>query len=87
MGLCLFVGDALDIVADLLTKATGAAVTVDDMVEVAKDVLKTELEFNKKACFTKADDRLPAFFKTEKLPPQDLVFEFADEELDKTINL
>jgi aldehyde:ferredoxin oxidoreductase len=87
MGLCLFVGDALDIVADLLTKATGAAVTVDDMVEMAKDVLKTELEFNKKACFTKADDRLPAFFKTEKLPPQDLVFEFADEELDKTINL
>ena len=47
-----------------------------------KEILKKEREFNKKAGFTNLDDRLPEFFKTEPLPPHNVVFDVPDEELD-----
>jgi aldehyde:ferredoxin oxidoreductase len=53
-----------------------------DVTSYGKDVLKKEREFNKKAGFTEADDRLPEFFKTEPLPPHNVVFDVPDEELD-----
>ena len=36
--------------------------------------------------FTAADDRLPAFFYEDKLPPQDVVFEVTDEDLDSVFD-
>ncbi|MCD6506977.1 hypothetical protein J7M22_10180 [Candidatus Poribacteria bacterium] len=36
--------------------------------------------------FTNADDRLPSFFKVEKLPPHNVVFDVPDEELDTVYN-
>ena len=45
-------------------------------------VLKAEREFNRKAGFTKEDDRLPKFFYEEPLPPHNTVFVISDEELD-----
>ena len=53
-----------------------------DVTSYGKDVLKKEREFNKKAGFTEADDRLPEFFRTEPLPPHNVVFDVPDEELD-----
>jgi aldehyde:ferredoxin oxidoreductase len=53
-----------------------------DVTSYGKDVLKKERDFNKKAGFTEADDRLPEFFKTEPLPPHNVVFDVPDEELD-----
>lgn len=53
-----------------------------DVTSYGKDILKKEREFNKKAGFTEADDRLPEFFKTEPLPPHNVVFDVPDEELD-----
>jgi aldehyde:ferredoxin oxidoreductase len=47
-------------------------------------VLKEEMEFNRKAGFTNADDRLPAFYYEEPLPPHNTVFVISDEELDST---
>ena len=41
-----------------------------------------EREFNRAAGFTNAHDRLPEFFRTEKLPPFDVVFDVSDEEMD-----
>ena len=41
---------------------------------------------NEKAGFTPADDRLPEFFKIEKLPPHNQVFDVPDEELDRVFN-
>jgi len=48
--------------------------------------LQAELEFNRKAGFTKADDRLPKMFYEEPLPPHNKVFQFTGEELDETLN-
>jgi aldehyde:ferredoxin oxidoreductase len=45
-------------------------------------VLKAELEFNRKAGFTKKDDRLARFFYEEPLPPHNKVFLVGDEDLD-----
>ncbi|MBN1255130.1 MAG: aldehyde ferredoxin oxidoreductase [Deltaproteobacteria bacterium] len=49
-------------------------------------VLKAEREFNKKAGFTKEDDRLPQFYYKEPLPPHNTVFVISDEQLDSTFD-
>jgi aldehyde:ferredoxin oxidoreductase len=56
--------------------------TVDDVAVIGKQIIDTELEFNRKAGFTSLDDRLPEFMREEKLPPFDGVFDVTDDELD-----
>ena len=92
-GLCLFVAfcvldepDAMGAIVDMLNARYGASLTGDDVVELGKRILKTEREFNTAAGFTSADDRLPRFFKTEKLAPHNAVFDVPDEELDTVYN-
>jgi aldehyde:ferredoxin oxidoreductase len=89
-GYCLFIAFAiLDIpeglegVVESLSGVLGVNLTVDDVAPIGMSIIKTELEFNKAAGFTSTDDRLPEFFKTEKLPPTNEVFDVTDEELDK----
>jgi len=48
-------------------------------------ILKAEKEFNRKAGFTKQDDRLPKFFYEEPLSPHDKVFPISDAELDSVL--
>ena len=48
-------------------------------------VLGIERDFNTMAGFNPADDRLPDFFRREKLPPHGVVFDVPDEELDATL--
>ena len=49
-------------------------------------VLEAERDFNRKAGFTKADDRLPRFFYEEPLPPHNTVFVISDEQIDSTFD-
>ena len=86
MGLCNFCGGALptmEILAQLLTKATGKNIDVEVVIEMGRDTLRSERRFNKAAGFTKVDDRLPRFFKTESLSPRELVFDVTDHALDE----
>ena len=53
---------------------------------MGKSVLKNEREFNIKAGFTAAQDRLPEFFRKELLPPHGVTFKVKDEELDTLFN-
>ncbi len=71
-GMCLFIAFAVldqpetfQALLDLLNSFYGLNLTGDDVTALGKSVLKTERDFNSKAGFTSADDRLPAFFKTE----------------------
>jgi aldehyde:ferredoxin oxidoreductase len=89
-GYCLFIAFAiLDIpeglegVVESLSGVLGVNLTVNDVAPIGMSIIKTELDFNKAAGFTSLDDRLPEFFKTEKLPPTNEVFDVTDEELDK----
>lgn len=84
LGLCYFVGPSLstlDRAARLINARHGTSLSRDDLVAKAKAMLKLELDFNKKAGFTKADDTLPTFFKTEQLPPAGRTWDIPDDEL------
>ncbi|UCE82194.1 MAG: aldehyde ferredoxin oxidoreductase [Deltaproteobacteria bacterium] len=88
-GLCVFVAFAvldiasgLEAIPKMLNAQYGWALTLDDVIEYGKQILKTEREFNKAAGFTALDDRLPEFFHKEPLTPHNVVFDVADEELD-----
>ncbi|KUK40753.1 MAG: Aldehyde ferredoxin oxidoreductase [Clostridia bacterium 62_21] len=89
-GLCLFtafalldIPDALQATVDLINAQYGTTWTVDDAVAYGKEILRTEVGFNRAAGFTAAHDRLPEFMYEEKLPPHDAVFDVPDEDLDK----
>lgn len=89
-GLCLFVAfavlddpTAMDGICGMLGGLYGRPFSADDFLELGKRTLASERKFNAAAGFTAADDRLPDFFKTEKLAPHDATFDVPDEELDK----
>jgi len=88
-GLCLFVAfavldipDGFEAIVDMINAKFGLTLTGDDISSLGQRVLGMERDFNKRAGFTSADDRLPEFFKLEKLPPHDQVFDVSDEDLD-----
>jgi aldehyde:ferredoxin oxidoreductase len=92
-GLCLFVTfavldipDAFDAIVDMLNAKYGLSLTGDDVGSLGQRVLKMERDFNARAGFTPADDRLPEFFKLEKLAPHNEVFDVSDEDLDTVFN-
>ncbi|MBU1247141.1 MAG: aldehyde ferredoxin oxidoreductase [Proteobacteria bacterium] len=87
-GLCLFVAFAVldnaygvPTIADMVAALIGAPFTPDDVVNLGIGVLKDELEFNKAAGFTAADDQLPQFFTDEELPPHNVKWDFTAEEM------
>ena len=92
-GLCLFVAFAiLDIaeglegIVEMCNARYGWNKTVEDYLEMGKQVLRDERSFNKKAGIGDAKDDLPEFFRTEPLPPHNVVFDIPKEELNKVFN-
>ncbi len=92
-GLCLFVAfavldsdEALPSIVDMINAQYGTDLTVDDVTALGKQILTVEREFNEKAGFTKAHDRLPEFFQNEELPPHNVKFDLSDDELDSLYN-
>ncbi len=92
-GLCLFIAfsllddpEAMDALCEMFAGFWGKAITGDDITALGKSVLSTEWRFNAEAGFTAADDRLPRYFSTEKLPPHDVTFDVSDEELDSVFD-
>ncbi|WP_027722445.1 aldehyde ferredoxin oxidoreductase family protein [Maridesulfovibrio zosterae] len=88
LGLCLFVAfavldteDAVQCICDLVGAAHGIDYTADDFIALGVNTLKDELDFNRKAGFTKLDDQLPRFFSEEKLGPHDTIWDYSVEEL------
>lgn len=86
MGLCLFVGPLvpeMEIISRLLTKIFGKPFGVEDVLEIGRDVLRTELAFNRAGGMDSSNDRLPEFFLAEKLPPTGLAFDVPNGEIDQ----
>jgi len=75
--------DAFNAIVDMLNAKYGLSLTGDDISSLGKRVLEMERDFNRRAGFTPADDRLPEFFKFEKLPPHNEIFDITDEALDQ----
>jgi len=92
-GMCLFIAFAIldqpetfQALVDIIGAYTGTDFTADGVTELGKKVLAEERDFNDRAGFTKAHDRLPSYFKTEALPPHNVTFGVTDEELDKVFD-
>ena len=92
-GLCLFVAfavldddTALEGICEMFTGLLGRPFSAADFLALGKQTLVQERKFNAEAGFSAKDDRLPDFFKTEKLAPHDATFAVPDEELDEVYN-
>ncbi|WP_371360841.1 aldehyde ferredoxin oxidoreductase family protein [Sporomusa malonica] len=92
-GLCLFVAFAiLDIpegmegIVEMCNARYGWNYTLNDYLELGKEVLRDERAFNKAAGFGDESDDLPDFFRFESLKPHDVVFDIPKEELKQVFN-
>jgi aldehyde:ferredoxin oxidoreductase len=92
-GMCLFIAFAImdqpetfQALLDMLNAFYGTELTADGVVDLGKKVLSAERDFNKRAGFSKEDDRLPRFFYTDPIAPHNQVFSMKDEELDEVFN-
>ncbi len=92
-GYCLFIAFAIldqpetfDAMVQSINGFYNLNMTGDDVVALGRQILTTEREFNARAGFTAADDRLPDYFKREQLAPHNVVFDVPDEQLDQLYN-
>lgn len=92
-GMCLFVyfgiadsPEGYQAFIDMINAQYGINLTAGDIDELGETVLKIERDFNKKAGFTNAHDRLPEFMEYEPLSPHNVVWDFTPEEIDEVFN-
>ncbi len=85
-GLCLFARPPViadpQLMVDMINGRYGWGWTKEDLDRSNRDVLRTELEFNRRAGITAADYRLPEYMRDEPLPPHGATFDVPDSELD-----
>lgn len=92
IGLCLLAGGVMfspeggEAMVRMLSIRLGKELEWEDVMALGRRVLRAEREFNRKAGFTSAHDRLPEMFLKEPLPPHNKVFMIRDQELDKTFD-
>jgi aldehyde:ferredoxin oxidoreductase len=90
LGACIFTGSgfvaAPESIRDLLNSRYGWTVGSDILQVLGKETLRLEREFNLRAGFTKAHDRLPEWMTREPLPPHNAIFDVTEEDLDGVFN-
>lgn len=84
MGCCYFIGPSYENM-EILTAAVNAMYNLDlkreDIINLGKNILKTEILFNEKAGITNDMNDVPEFFKRESSEPSGLKFTFGKEVL------
>jgi aldehyde:ferredoxin oxidoreductase len=87
LGACVFAGfgfaAAPTTIRDLLNARYDWQVGEDILTVLGRMTIKLEREFNQRAGFTPADDRLPEWMTTEPLPPHNSVFNVPEHDLDR----
>ena len=71
----------LDLSAKLLAYMYGTDINMQAFPGIGTKTLMTERAFNSAAGFTAEDDRLPAYFYTERAKSTGAVFDFTDDEV------
>ncbi|MGB3700284.1 MAG: aldehyde ferredoxin oxidoreductase C-terminal domain-containing protein, partial [Anaerolineales bacterium] len=86
LGACIFSGFGFAQVPETIYELVNARYGTDHDIgllqELGRETIAYEREFNRRAGFTKSDDRLPEWMTREPLPPHNTVFDVPDEELD-----
>jgi aldehyde:ferredoxin oxidoreductase len=87
LGMCIFTGRVslaeTEIIEEAVYAITGWKTTFAELLEMGKEILSREREFNRRAGFTAAHDRLPEFMLKEPLPPNKGVFDIPQADLDR----
>jgi aldehyde:ferredoxin oxidoreductase len=84
MGCCYFIGpsyEVMKIVTSAINAMYNLELTIEDVINIGKHILKTELAFNENAGITKNKDDVPEFLRKEPSEPSGLKFTFTKEEL------
>ncbi|NPV70186.1 MAG: aldehyde ferredoxin oxidoreductase [Firmicutes bacterium] len=85
LGLCIFARQPVledpTMLVNMVNYLYGWTWTKETLSDLGRKTVGFELEFNRRAGFTRADDRLPDYMYTEKLPPHNVVFDVTDEEM------
>ncbi|MFC1885625.1 aldehyde ferredoxin oxidoreductase N-terminal domain-containing protein [Thermodesulfobacteriota bacterium] len=71
----------LGLCKDLINARYGINLDVNDLIEIGRETLRTELEFNKKSGFETVHDPDPEFVRTEPVAPKDTVFDIDPKEI------
>jgi aldehyde:ferredoxin oxidoreductase len=89
-GLCLFARPPIianpQLMLDMINGIHGWGWTKEDYDRFNRDVLRTELEFNRRAGITQNDYRIPEYMREEPLPPHNAVFDVPDSDLDSVFD-
>ncbi|MDY6876149.1 MAG: aldehyde ferredoxin oxidoreductase C-terminal domain-containing protein [Chloroflexota bacterium] len=87
LGLCLMtapaVGGRRETLAELVSARFGVEWTAEDVTKLGQETIRLEREFNRRAGFTAADDRIPEWMGREPLPPHGTIFDVPGEEIDQ----
>ena len=90
LGACIFAGfgfaAAPGTIRDLINARYGLDVDDDILQNLGRESLTLEREFNRRAGFTAADDRLPEWMTREAIAPTNAVFDVSEEDLDGVFN-
>jgi len=85
LGLCVFgrsvTNEHVDFIVQAINDAHGVELEESFFVELGRETLRLENQFNKAAGFSEADDELPEFFYSEQLPPSDRTARFHTAEV------
>jgi aldehyde:ferredoxin oxidoreductase len=90
LGVCSFAGFGFGVVPETIPNLLKARYDWDapaDVLQIlGRETISLEREFNRRAGFTSADDRIPEWMTREPLPPTNAVFDVPDEDLDHIFN-
>jgi aldehyde:ferredoxin oxidoreductase len=88
LGACIFAGFGYAATPDFVIKRLLEArygwndLSDNILQELGRQTIKMEREFNRRAGFTKEDDRLPKWMTQEPIPENGAVFDVSEEDLD-----
>jgi aldehyde:ferredoxin oxidoreductase len=89
-GLCLFARPPViadpQLMVDMLNGIHGWGWAKEDLERFNREVLRTELEFNRRAGITDSDHRIPEYMREEPLAPHNVTFDVPDSDLDAVFN-
>ena len=86
LGACIFSGNgfanAPQTIKELIEARYGWEICDNFLQELGMETIRLEIEFNRRAGFNHAQDRIPEWMTKEPLPPNNSVFDVPDEDLD-----
>jgi aldehyde:ferredoxin oxidoreductase len=87
LGLCIFTGRVSlarpEMIEQAVQAITGWRASFAELLELGKEVIRTEREFNRRAGFTAAQDRLPEFMMKEPIAPTNGTFDVPQDDMDR----